>query len=239
MRDKQLSQVKAVVLPHVHMHLVYQPLDELVRVMVLIIVKLRIARSYPSYEPLMGDYSARAFSLIHVFEKICQFVDEIVLFFVEWLPREYMAPEGLTVVQRLDRAVNVANVRVLHTLKDVTYVFKAQMVLVVGELGLVLLYGDARFDRLLLFYFALTHATSAEVAVLLLLPAEVRNGLTALTGDCHVNGACYPGVAAEEASGPASKHPLAFVVLISIFDIYWPWRLGITCTHYKIIAFNY
>ena len=119
--------MKEVILTNVHMHLVYQPLDELVRVVVLIVVKLRIARSYPCYESLVSDHTSRAFGLAHISEQVSQFVDEVVLFFVECLPCEHMVPKGLTVVQRLYGAVDVAYVRVLQAVRDlwVTYVLEA------------------------------------------------------------------------------------------------------------------
>ena len=100
------------------MHLVDQPLDELVRVVVLVVVELCVARSYPSYEPLVSDDTSRAFSLAHGFEQVCQLVDEVIFFFIEWFPREHMVPKGLTVVQRLHGTVDVAYVRVLKVVRD-------------------------------------------------------------------------------------------------------------------------
>lgn len=119
--------MKEVIFPHVHVHLVYQPGYELVRVVVLVIVKLCIARSYPCYEPLVGDHTPRAFRLAHGSEQVGQLVDEVVLLFVERFPCEHVVPKGLTVVQRLHGAVDVAYVRVLQGVRDskCTYVLES------------------------------------------------------------------------------------------------------------------
>ena len=106
--------MKEVILPDVHVHLVYEPLDELVRVVVLIVVELRIACSYPSYESLVRDRTSSALGLAHRFKKVGQLVDEVIFFFVERFPSEHMIPEWLAVVQRLHRTIYVAYVRVLN-----------------------------------------------------------------------------------------------------------------------------
>lgn len=99
---------------HIHVHLVNQPADELVRVVMLVVVELGVARSDSCYELFVGEYTSSALGGTHGAEQVCQLVQQVVFLFIAWLPCEHMLPERPAMIQRLNSRVYVANVRVLN-----------------------------------------------------------------------------------------------------------------------------
>ena len=76
----------------------------------VVVVEFTFSGSDSGNEPLVIQDTTITFGILYVFEELLNLIDQIVLFFVEWLPRQYLVPERSTVQQDLYGRVDVANV---------------------------------------------------------------------------------------------------------------------------------
>lgn len=107
-----------VILANIHMYLIKQPAHELVTVMVVVVVEFTFACSDACYESLVIYHATIPFCILYIFEKLLNFVDEVVLFLIEGLPSQDLITERSAVEQHLYRRVDVTYVRILRKNKD-------------------------------------------------------------------------------------------------------------------------
>ena len=187
------------------MDLVDEALQEFMGVVMLVIIEKGISCSEPGDESSVVHDSTVALGRRHAFEEVMQFVDQVVLLLVERLPLEHLLAEDFAVVEDLDRRVGVANVGILDSQKQsnanflaVTYIFEAEELLALWKLAEVLVDVHPLLHVLGVFLLALRQTLHPEVLVLLLLPGEIRYGLSAFPYELHFS---------LRSSGAASSRP--------------------------------
>ena len=78
--------------------------------MMVVVVEFAFSGSDSGYESLVIQDTTISFGVLYVFEELLNLIDQIVLFFVEGLPRQYLIPEGPAVQQHLNGRIDVAYV---------------------------------------------------------------------------------------------------------------------------------
>lgn len=105
-----------IILTYIHVYFINEPTDEFVTIVMVIVVELALARTDSRNESFMVHNTSVTFRIYHILEELLYFIYQIVLVFVEWLPRHDLLPEWLAVEENLYCGVDVADVGILHIL---------------------------------------------------------------------------------------------------------------------------
>jgi hypothetical protein len=139
--------------------------------MVLIIIEKSVPGPDSGDKSLMVDHAPRPFGGRHAFEKVMQFIYQIVFIFIHRFPEKHLLPERYTMIEDLDRRVCVANIGRLYTfIKIRTYIFKAQKLFVFRKFVKILVYMLHSFEIFLFLGLLIAHAAHAKVLIFLLFP---------------------------------------------------------------------